>query len=270
MIGAGVTPALEGTCRVLSGCGFPAPGTQSFEFSPMFSLAGYEVTKPVFLLVLSTAAIAALVIVAFRRPALVPRGLQNAMEVYYDFIRIGIARDVIGRDGERFAPYLGTLFLFVFLLNFLEIVPGAQFPVTSKIAFPAVLSALTWLIFNYLGVRRHGFFGYLKHVAVPSGLPKPLYLLITPIEFVSTIIIRPFTLAVRLFANMFAGHLLLLIFTLGTTYLLVPRIQGIFAVVSFGMTFVLTGFELLIQFLQAYIITLLTATYIAGALDSEH
>ncbi|MHB1739562.1 MAG: F0F1 ATP synthase subunit A [Actinomycetes bacterium] len=261
---------LAGSCTAGSGCGFPAPGTASFDYQPVFTVLGFGVTKPALLLVSGTVLIAVAMLAAFARPRLVPTGWQNVMERYYDFIRKDIAADVIGREGIRYAPYLATVFAFVFVMNFFEIVPGAQFPVTSRIAYPAMLAALTWLIYNVIGVRRHGLLGYLRGIMFPPGLPWWIYIILAPIELFSTIIVRPFTLAVRLFANMFAGHLLLLVFTLGTTYLLVPRIQALFAVVSFGMTFVLTAFELLIQLLQAFIFTLLTASYISGALAEEH
>jgi F-type H+-transporting ATPase subunit a len=98
-----------------------------------------------------------------------------------------------------------------------------------------------------------------------------MYVLVTPIEVFSTLIVRPFTLAVRLFANMFAGHLLLLVFTLGGIYLLtVGNFSAIFAPVSLAMSVVMTFFELLVEVLQAYVFTILTATYIAGALEEEH
>jgi F-type H+-transporting ATPase subunit a len=105
----------------------------------------------------------------------------------------------------------------------------------------------------------------------PPGVPKPMYVLLSPIEFISNIIVRPFTHAVRLFANMFAGHLLIATFSIAAYYLLTFTVIGLLgSVASFTMAVALTGFELLIQALQAYIFTLLTAVYISGALHAEH
>ena len=106
----------------------------------------------------------------------------------------------------------------------------------------------------------------------PPGVPKPVYVLLAPIEFVSTVIVRPVTLALRLFANMFAGHLLLLVFILGGEYMLLNEntFLNLMSPFAFGMGIVLTFFEALVQVLQAYIFTLLTALYIAGALADEH
>ena len=105
----------------------------------------------------------------------------------------------------------------------------------------------------------------------PPGVPKAMYVLLAPIELVSNILVRPFTHAVRLFANMFAGHLVLATFSVATFYLISASVIGILgSVASFGVTIALTGFEMLIQALQAYIFTLLAAVYIGGALHAEH
>ncbi len=203
---------------------------------------------------------------AFRRARLVPRGLQNFAESVYDFIDTQISRDVIGERGRKYTPYLVVLFSFVLVCNVLAIIPMAQFPTTSRIAIPAILSAITFVIFNYAGIKAHGAGPYFKEMLRPPGVPVWLLPLLSPIELMSTLVVRPFTLAVRLFANMFAGHLLLLVFSLGTEYLL-PKPPYIFGLTSLLMTIVLTGFELVIDLLQAYIITILTAAYISGALE---
>jgi F-type H+-transporting ATPase subunit a len=142
----------------------------------------------------------------------------------------------------------------------------------SRIAFPIVLALMVWVVYNYVGINKHGFFGYFKNMMFPPGVPKPVYILLAPIEFVSTFLVRPVTLALRLFANMFAGHLLLLVFILGGAYMLFNEslLLNIFSFAAFGTGIVLTFFEALIQLLQAYIFTLLTALYIAGALADEH
>lgn len=262
-------------CKFGTGCEFPAPGVDEFMFAPLFSFTvlGYQVdfTKPMLFCVIATIAVAALVMGAFARPSLVPRGFQNFVEWFYDFIRFEIARDVIGKNGMKWAPYLATLFLFVFVLNLFEIIPGVHFPVNSHIAYPIALALLTWFIFLTVGVRTHGGpLKYLRSIMFPPGLPKWVYIPLAPMEFFSTILVRPFTLSVRLFANMFAGHLLLLTFTLATFYMAVLGLPAIVSVASGVMTFIMTGFEFIIITLQAYIFTLLTASYIGEALETEH
>ncbi len=118
--------------------------------------------------------------------------------------------------------------------------------------------------------RSNGFVGGIRNLCVPSGLPKPIYVILTPIEFVSNIFVRPFTLAVRLFANMFAGHILILVFTIATWYMLGTVLGTVYATASFAVTLALTVFELFIQALQAYVFTVLTATYLSQALEEAH
>jgi len=251
---------------------FTPPTSRDFELPPIFTIAGFEFTKVMLLLLLSVVIVAGLFLLASRRAALVPGKLQFVGESTYGFIRNGVARDVIGgRDFRPFVPYLVTLFCFILVNNLFGIIPLLQFPTMSRFGIPLVLAVISWLVYNAIGVRRHGFGGYLKHSTVPPGVPKAIYPLIIPIEFVSNILTRPLTLSLRLFANMFAGHLLLLVFILGGEHLL--EVGGALAIVSpfaFLLAIVLTFFEALVQVLQAYIFTLLSALYVAGAVAEEH
>jgi len=255
--------------------GFCSPTVLEFFPKPLahFTLLGveFEITRITILSWIATAAILAFFVASVRRPQLVPAKLQWAGEAGYSFIRDGVAREVIGKEGLRFAPYLAAVFFFILANNLLGIIPLAQIAPTSKIALPAVLAALTYILFNWVGIRSHGVGPYLKSIAFPPGVPAPMYVLVTPIEIASTLIFRPLTLAVRLFANMFAGHLLLVVFALGAVYLLqVGNFSVVFAPVSFVMAIIMTFFELLVQVLQAYVFTVLTATYLAGALEEAH
>jgi F-type H+-transporting ATPase subunit a len=255
--------------------GFCAPGVSAFYPKPLwdFTVAGvhFQITRIILVSWIVTAILAGVLVAAVRNPQLVPGRLQWLGESAYSFVRDGIAREVIGQEGLRFAPYLATLFVFILGNNLLGIVPLVNIAPTSKIALPAGLAIISWIMFNWVGIRRHGFVKYFKGILFLPGVPKPMYILVTPIEVFSTLIVRPFTLAVRLFANMFAGHLLLLVFTLGAAYLFaVGSLSYVFGAVSFGMAVVMTFFELLVEVLQAYVFTILTATYVAGALEEEH
>ena len=277
-----LAPSLAGSSSVLSvACekgdpGYCAPSTTSFLYKPLvhFTIAGqkFEITKVTLLLYFGIVVIAAAFVYATRNPKIVPGKTQWIAEETYGFIRNGIAIDVIGpEDGARFAPYLTSMFLFIITLNIFEIIPVAQVPVTGRISIPAFLAAISWLLFNYLGIKRKGVVGYFRSVCLPPNVPWWIYPILVPIEFISTIIIRPFTLAVRLFANMFAGHLLLLVFITGATYLFgVGGPSYLFGGVSFLMSILITFFELLVDALQAYIFTILTAIYVSGALAEEH
>ena len=254
--------------------GFQAPGTEDFEWPAIWEihLGGFtlEINRTALLMLLAMLVVLALFLVAFRRPKVVPRGLQNLMEVGVEFVRRQIILEVIGQDGLRFLPYLVTLFFFIFFANVLEIVPGINFPATSRMALPLFLAILTWVLFNWVGIRAQGPGRYLRNTLFPPGIPWPLYILIAPIEFVSTLIVRPVTLSVRLLANMIAGHLILAVFFLGTVYLIERPATAVFAVPAFAMAVALVGFELVVALLQAYIFTILTAVYLAGALEPEH
>ncbi len=257
------------------GCGFPAPGVEIFDLEKYFSfdLFGitFEITKPVVLGIIGSIVVITFFLIAFSRPKLIPGKIQSLGEIMYLFIRDGIARETIGPKGDKWVPLLFTLFFFVLTMNFFEVLPFAQFPVTSRIAWPVTLAIVVWVIYMYLGMRHQGPLKFFTNMMFPPGLPKPIYVLLAPIELLSNVIIRPFTLAIRLFAVMFAGHLLLTIFNLATFYLISLSVIGILgSATSFAMTVALTAFETLIVILQAYIFTLLTSVYIAGSLHAEH
>jgi F-type H+-transporting ATPase subunit a len=222
-----------------------------------------------FLLVIAFAAYILLFILAFRKPQIVPGKFQVLMESGVGFVRDQITLQMIGPEGLPFLPFLATLFFFIFLGNILEVVPGVNFPLNSRLAFPLVMAVIAWVVYNTVGIRKHGLGGYLKMVMFPPGAPKALYILLTPIEFISVIVLRPITLTIRLFANMVAGHFLLSVFFLGSLALLTgfPFILG---VVSFGIGVALVGFEIFVASLQAFIFSMLTASYIAGAMAEEH
>ena len=135
-------------------------------------------------------------------------------------------------------------------MNFMEVVPGVQFPLTSRMALPAFFALIAYVIFNYLGIREQGPINYFKGIMFPPGVPKGIYVILTPIEFVSTFIFRPLTLAVRLFANMMAGHVMLTIFFLASGYFLYRVGQHVPAHLRRRSrscsSVILTGFEMFI------------------------
>ncbi len=252
--------------------GFKSPGPGDFEYPPLFG-EGTFFTKPMLIIVLGTLAIAVFFYLAARRASTVPGKTQFAGESAYGFVRNSIALDAIGKDGLKYVPYLATTFFFLAVLNISGIIPVLQFPATSRIAIPLFLAVISCVIFNAIGIKRNGFFGYFRAMMFPAGIPWPVYILLAPIEFVSTVVIRPLTLTLRLTFNMFAGHLVLLLFVLGGEFLVFDKggLVGIAAgSVSLFGSIVLTFFEGFVQLLQAYVFTLLTALYIGGALADEH
>jgi F-type H+-transporting ATPase subunit a len=264
--------AFETDCHLFQGCGFPAPGLHSFLFKPLFGNADSNLyfNKTMLLALLGSIIVVGFFWAAFRKPKVVPGKLQMVAEAGYDFVRRGIVYETIGkREGEKYVPLVVSLFFFVWMMNLWSIIPIAQFPVTAIISYPLVLALIVWVLWISLTLKRHGLVGAFKNVTGYDKTLGPVLPLAMVIEFFSNLIVRPFTHAVRLFANMFAGHTLLLLFTIASWYLL-NGIGIAYAGVSFIMVIVMTAFELFIQALQAYVFVLLTCVYIQGALAENH
>ena len=258
-----------------AGPGFQAPGLEAFYPKPLFSFAllgvDFEITRITLILWVATALMIAFLVATVRRPQIVPGKLQFLGESGYSLVRDGIARDVVGPRGIPFAPFLASLFFFILANNLMSIVPLAQISPMSKFAFPLVLALICYVLYIYIGIREQGVGKYFKDILFLPGVPPVMYILVTPIEVLQNFIVRPFTLAVRLFANMFAGHMLLLVFSLGCTYLLTAgNFQPVFGVISGLMAVAMTFFELLVIFLQAYVFTVLMGTYLNGSIEAEH
>jgi F-type H+-transporting ATPase subunit a len=257
------------------GGGFVAPGIEEFyppaiaEFSVLG--VGFEITRITVILWIATIVMIGFLVATVRKPSIVPGKLQFIGESSYSLVRDGIARDVIGPKGLPFAPFLASLFFFILANNLMAIIPFAQISPMSRFAFPLVLAAICWVIYIWVGIREQGAGRYFKDILFLPGVPKFMYILVTPIEILQTFVVRPFTLAVRLFANMFAGHMLLVVFALGAVYLFnVGNFSIIFAPISALMAIVMTFFELLVIFLQAYVFTVLMGTYLNGSVEPAH
>lgn len=269
------TSAADG-CHLFSGCGFPSPSINDFYFTPFFKVGSVGFGKPGLLVLLSTALVLLFFWSAFRSPKLVPRGIQNVGEVGILFVRDQILRPQLGKRGDKWLPFLVSLFFFIWINNIMGIIPILYFPAMSKYGYPVALAAIVWVIYIGLGIKHQGLVGYFKSLTIPSGSPAWILPLLIPIEFFSNVLVRPFTLSIRLFANMLAGHVLLLVFTLASWYLLTVSAGALHsavgvasAAVSFIVTILVTGLEVLVQALQAFIFTILTATYISGAYEAH-
>jgi F-type H+-transporting ATPase subunit a len=249
---------------------FVPPSSKDFVLPPIFGDNAFT-TKPIFLIGLSVILVSTFFVLSARKAAVVPSKFQFAGELVYGFVRKDLGEEILGHEFKRFMPYLFSLFTFILTNNIFGIVPFIQFPTFSRISFAYVLGIITFIVFHYVGVRKQGIVKYVKDILFMPGVPKPVYILLTPIEIATYLIVRPLTISLRLFANMFAGHLLLMIFILGGEHLLQGAI-GLKLVSPFAFAFgiALTFFEFLVQCLQAYIFTLLTALYIAGGLADEH
>ena len=245
-----------------------------FDFPAIFelSLLGVDlsINRTILIAWFMTLLVGAVFVIGLRSPKVVPGKLQAGLEMVVDFNR-QIALDIIGPKGLRFVPLLTTFFVAIFALNVAKITPFLMLPPTSRVAWPLFLAVISWLVYVGVGIKEQGIAGYFGGLMFPPGVPKALYVILTPIEIVSGLILRPFTLAVRLFANMVAGHILVVI-TLVTIHVFLPSFPvgwsvGVFALIASPLVF---GFELFIIGLQAYIFTMLTAVYISSSMEAHH
>ncbi|MDY5588529.1 MAG: F0F1 ATP synthase subunit A [Arcanobacterium sp.] len=255
---------------------FEAP-TLAHEFNPApFLFAGTPFAMNRILLVRLVAVIilALLLVLYAKRSKLIPGRAQAAMEALLEFSKVSITEEIIGGEEEakKYQPLLMTIFLGVLFMNLTGVIPGLQIAGTSLIGMPLIYALVAYVAFIAAGIQTHGAGHFFKSQLMPPGVPKALYILMTPLEFLSTFILRPVTLTIRLLANMMAGHFILVLCFVGTHYLyfvmsgLPGGILGSLTLLG-GVVFV--AFELFIGALQAYIFAMLAAAYISLSV-SEH
>ena len=251
---------------------YAPPSPELFDIPPIFP--GLPWLDKYFLQALvATILIIVFWVVMARKNQLVPGKGQFIGETAYFFIRNSIARDNLGHDFRRFLPWLIALFSFILINNLWGVFPLTLMPTTAHAGWAYGLAAMVWIVYNSVGVAKHGFFGYLKLSTLPSGVPVFMWPLIIPLEFFSNIIVRPITLGLRLFANMFAGHLLVVVFVVGGEYLLLEGgsiVNTVAGGVALIFSMAIFGLEVFVQSLQAFIFTVLTAVYLSSSLAEEH
>ena len=205
-------------------------------------------------------------VIAFRRPKLVPTGLQNVAEMMMDFVRIHVAEEILGKkEGRRFLPVLATIFFLVISMNLAAIIPGMNMAATATVTMPLVFALWTFVQYWIAACREKGFLQYLRGELMPPGVPLPIDIILGPINLLEALIIRPFSLTVRLFANMIAGHLLVATCLAFTQFYLIEASN--WAVKPVGVLWLLGGFafvcfEMFVAALQAYVFSILSTVYI--------
>jgi F-type H+-transporting ATPase subunit a len=189
-----------------------------------------------------------------------------------EFVDNTIIANTLGeRNGKQYAPMLVTIFFLILSMNLAGVIPGLNLAGTSVIGLPLLLALWTFATYVIFGIKKHGFLGYLKHETMPPGVPKPIYILLIPIEFLQVVLIRWASLTIRLLANMVAGHIMLVVF-IGLTQALLFSGSWLIAVSPFAgaLSIGIYGFEMFVAALQAFIFTMLTAVYINMATADEH
>lgn len=197
------------------------------------------------------------------KKSLVPSGFSNVLEVFVLFVRDEIVKPTIGKGYEKFLPYLLTVFFFILTCNFLGLIPFSA-TATSNISLTSVLAIFSFFTIQFGGIRKNGFIGYFKGL-IPHGIPVALLPIMLIVEFLG-LFTKPFALAIRLFANMTAGHIVI--------YALISLIfvmQSIWvSPVSIGMALFIYFLEILVALLQAYIFTMLSSLFIGMAVHQDH
>ncbi len=257
----------------LEGGGYTPPGVDDFKFGPAFAGAPDWLNKPLLQAVIGALLVVLLWWWASRNLKVKPSKGQFLSEYVYEFVRNGIARDILHHEFKKYLPYLLGLFSFVLINNWFGEFFFFMFPTFSNVGYAYGLAFLSWCVYVGAGFAKFGFGGFLKRSLIPEGVPPFLYVLIIPLEFLSTFITRPVTLALRLFANMFAGHLVVLVFVAGGSFLLTFQGNIIYNVaggVSVIFSFAILFLELFIGALQAYIFTVLTAQYVSTSISEAH
>lgn len=257
------------------GGGFTPPNIFDEIFPPALLFEGtiFEFNRIQLVRFVSVAVILLVFWLGTRKLRLVPSRGQSIIEMLVEFVRVNIVEEVLG-SRERARPYvriISVFFITILVFNLTGMVPGLNFAGTGTIAMPLLLALMALVTFVRAGVKANGLGGYLKATAAPSGVPVPVLFLLAPIELISTFIIRPVSLTVRLFVNMASGHLILVLAFAATHYLLL-EVSGVLAGTSLftllGGT-VFTMFKLFVAGLQAYIFALLTTVYISLSIE-EH
>ena len=256
--------------------GFQAPRIDDFfPNAVLFPGTIFELNRVMIVRVLAVLVLALWLWLATRRMTVVPGRFQAANEFLLGFVRNTIAIETLGeKEGRRYLPVIMTMFFLVSSENITGAIPPLLIPGSSTPGLPLVLALIAWALFIYAGFRKLGW-TYLKNALFIPGVPWFLYFLLTPLEILSTFIVRPVTLMLRLLMNMVAGHLLLALVYAASSYflfVLLPNghLIGLLGIGTVGFGLVYLGFEIFVAALQAYVFAFLTAIYIQLATAEEH
>ena len=249
------------------------------EFFPdaiLFAGTPFELNRILIIRLLAIAVIIAILWIGSSRLKIIPTRAQAAWEFVFDFVRKGVVIETLGeKDGKRFMPILVTIFFATLAMNLTNTIPFLQIPSTGLIGMAIIMAVVAYVTFIYAGIRKFGVGGFFKNSLILPGVPGAIKPVIAVLEGLSTFIVRPVTLTLRLTMNMVAGHMLLVLCFLATDFFfftVLPQGNAIgllgAGTLAFGIAF--TVLEIFVAALQAYIFTILTAIYIQMALAEEH
>ena len=191
---------------------------------------------------------------------------QGAVEWLIEFVRDNIVYQVMGElRGKRYVPMITTVFCTLLVFNLCGIIPGFNIAASASITLPLVFAMWCFCQYWIAGIREKGLGHFLRDEIFPKGVPAPIYILLSPIQLLELLIIRPFSLTIRLFANMVSGHLILALCLSATQFFLVDVVNKLmmpFGIITFAAGMFMFLFEALVACLQAYIFAILTTAYI--------
>jgi len=256
--------------------GFHGPSIDDI-FPPALLFQGtpFELNRLMAIRILVVVVLVLLMWLATRNMKIVPGRGQAAFEFIFMFVRKGVIYDNLGEKlGRRYEPIIMTFFFLILGMNLVGSIPGLQIAGTAAIGLPIIMAIIAWVMFVYAGFREKGF-RFLKDSLFLPGVPWPLYFLLTPLEFLSTFIVRPVTLALRLTMNMVSGHMLVVLCFSATqffffTVLAGGNLLGFLGVGSFAFGIAFTVLDLFVAALQAYVFAILSAIYVQLSVAEEH
>ena len=254
---------------------FHAPGIEEFLGLPALFFEGtpFEINRIIMVRLIAVAIMLVLFYLGLRKARRVPTRGQSIAEMALDFVRVQIVDQILGEKlGRRYLPLMASIFFGIIAMNLTGIIPGLNMAGTALIGMPLVLGVIAYVTFIYAGIKEVGAGKFFKNALLPSGVPWPVYIILTPVEFINIFIVRPISLALRLLLNMMVGHLLLVL-CFSATHFFFFTADGWFSLFGVGTLvggFIFTLVELLVAVLQAYVFTLLTSVYIQQAVAEEH
>ncbi|MGC3021511.1 MULTISPECIES: F0F1 ATP synthase subunit A [unclassified Brevibacterium] len=254
--------------------GYHAPSmSEFFPASFLFEGTPFEMNRVMLIRLLATIAVVIILAVWAKRMKLVPSRFQSTLELAMEFVTVGIAEDTMGKErAKKFMPLIVALFFGILFWNVTKLIPFLNMPGTGVIGLPLVATLAVYVTYHWAGIAQKGFGRYLKDALVLPGVPPAMHILLIPIEFITKFVTQPFTLAIRLFANMMVGHLLLVLCFSATSFFLFDASNGFqfFSILTFAGGMFVFLLEMLVVVLQAYIFALLACVYINSAVSEEH
>lgn len=254
--------------------GFEPPSIADFFPAPvLFQGTWLEFNRIMLVRLVAAFVLVLLLVLVARRARLVPGRAQNTVELLLDFVRINVVEEILGKErAPKYVAMLTTMFFAILAFNLTGVVPFLNIAGTSLIGLPALLALWAYVTYLSSGVKAQGVGGFVRSSLFPPGVPWFMYILLTPIELLQVLVIRPVTLAIRLMANMVAGHLMIALSLAATQFFLVEAAPALkaFGALTLVSSLALTLFEVFVAALQAYIFVVLTAVYISLSVEAEH